>query len=592
MSNIIGLNGNYNFANILIGANSAPGYNGNPVQYINVRQNSNWNPVGKVWQQQQGKWVQLWPTEGVVKILANTTITVPPGIRYVDVLTIGGGGGGGVGSGTGRASDHNGGGGGGGAGGVEFVEYYPVSSGQQYNITFYPGSDGVNNYGVGASAGTGDSGGNGGAVIVTDTGGNVLSAAYGGIGGRGFTSTSTINPLTTGSGGGGYSCGDSPGVSPPTDGGDQGYAGGYGATNNSVDAGGGGGGAGAAGGAAAVGQGGKGGDGVAYDIANNGTPIWFAGGGGGGVTGHSYYGTGGIGGGGNGGQDATNYGSGGGGNGTGGDSPDGIGKGGDGSPGAVFINFYAIANQKAVVKIDSGTGHPQIPSGSEINYGGGGHSGGCFTDDTLVSMADGTFKKISDVKIGEQVYNRDKSSINTVVYVEYIPNNRYPLYAPTNKISPFATINHPLYIDGELKSTSTDYNYPWLNITGITPYYVIPIPEDAPLVYNLWLDGDHTYIVNGFGTHSIIDDGGCLPKLVFGGKLTHEEAMSLLEYATSDMNLMYGCYIFIKIFNKLDTLSISAFLARSLLKESFRRKLVVPVIKITGYLMNLIKRFR
>ena len=33
-------------------------------------------------------------------------------------------------------------------------------------------------------------------------------------------------------------------------------------------------------------------------------------------------------------------------------------------------------------------------------------------------------------------------------------------------------------------------------------------------LYNLWVTGDGTYIVNGFGTHSIMYDGGLHEKLL------------------------------------------------------------------------------
>ena len=47
-------------------------------------------------------------------------------------------------------------------------------------------------------------------------------------------------------------------------------------------------------------------------------------------------------------------------------------------------------------------------------YGGSGCGCGCFIGETLVNMADGSIKRIDEIKIGDKVYNRDKTKINTV----------------------------------------------------------------------------------------------------------------------------------------------------------------------------------
>jgi hypothetical protein len=46
--------------------------------------------------------------------------------------------------------------------------------------------------------------------------------------------------------------------------------------------------------------------------------------------------------------------------------------------------------------------------------------------------------------------------------------------------------------------------------------------ENLMKVYNLWVTGDGTYIVNGYGTHSIMFDGGWM-------RLAYEQDLMELE---------------------------------------------------------------
>ena len=223
----------------------------------------------------------------------------------------------------------------------------------------------------------------------------------------------------------------------------------------------------------------------------------------------------------------------------------------------------------------------------------GGGGGGCFTATTKVEMADGTTKEISQIKIGDLVFNYNKTKTNKVMYVESTKDTTYGyVYTPTSQLKPFATINHPLYINGVLSSAAKiGFDYPWLNIKGtITPTEVIPAKGDT--VYNLWLDGDHTYIVNGYGTHSIIDDGGIIRNCIDQGVMTHDEGMNLLvEYTSFGKNLMYGSYIFVELFGKLNIKPLNKFFGTILKDDSYPvcKKIVKSIFKVVGVVANLVK---
>jgi hypothetical protein len=583
---------NLNFANVFVQQCGAPV----STNYIHVNQGGKWNKVSDVYRNVNGTWQQIWPTTGVVLFDKDTTVTVPPGINYVNILIIGGGGGGG----QGIQNGHNGAGGGGGAGGVVYEEGIPVTAGEKFTITIGKG-------GAGAASNSGNGGADGGDTSIAGcvSGTPSTYTAHGGTGGSGlygphgpstggccgYSNSPYIGP--GGSGGGGYSTRDAPGISPPTPGGAQGYAGGYGATNNSVDAGGGGGGAGGQGGAAAVGVGGVGGVGVQNNITGQCT--YYAGGGAGGVTGYGHcVSSGGLGGGGNSGQDATGYGGGGGGGGAGSDTSVGPASG-NGHDGAVIVNFYSRYNGAVKLEVDSGTGKVNVPTGSEISYGGGGGGGGCFLEYTMVMLHDGRLVRIADVQIGDLVWNHDCTEINKVTMVERINALHLgSLYSPTPDQEPFATVNHPLYIDGELSSVDPEKiakYYPWLPQTKlINTDNIIPAPDQ--LVYNLWVTGDGTYIVNGYGTTSIIGDGGSMTRFVRKGQFTPEIASeTVLKVTKAGSDTSWGGKYLNDLAGRLNWPIIDWLFVRGFATNGYPRtqSFLMMVFNITG---KIIKRFR
>lgn len=244
---------------------------------------------------------------------------------------------------------------------------------------------------------------------------------------------------------------------------------------------------------------------------------------------------------------------------------------------------YSTGGDGGGIGFDCGT-----TSGSGCGDGGGG--GDCFTPDTLVAMADGTIKMIIDVQIGDRVYNHDCSSINTVKFIEQVQDSRWEyLYSPNSEMSPFATINHPIYINGKLSSVYPEdcYNlYPWLGKTEIIETPNI-IPAKGQWVYNLWVDGDGTYIVNGYGTTSIIGSGDFLRRSAEQGFLTPSEVVEIMEFfTTKGKYVQYGGYLTNKILGAINKPLVDKIFSRGLKQDTWIRFFVKLFAKTIGFIAH------
>jgi hypothetical protein len=143
-------------------------------------------------------------------------------------------------------------------------------------------------------------------------------------------------------------------------------------------------------------------------------------------------------------------------------------------------------------------------------------------------------KSIDQIAVGDQVRSADGRKVNTVKFVERVAASRWGhLYSPDpSRFAPFATINHPLVIDGELASPhpqNTVFYYPWFKKVRRIEGSAFA-PTTAETVYNLWVTGDGTYQVNGFGTHSIAGSGGLLRRLHDTGDISYEQVLRAAQY--------------------------------------------------------------
>ena len=221
----------------------------------------------------------------------------------------------------------------------------------------------------------------------------------------------------------------------------------------------------------------------------------------------------------------------------------------------------------------------------------------CFTPGTQVLMADGTTKNIEDVVIGDQVYNHDRSAINTVKFLENAVDSIWlELYTPSTDFEPFATVNHPLYINGSLSSVYPDQHfesYPWLGqTTKVTPSKIVP--AQGRTVYNLWVDGDHTYVVNGYGTPSIIDDGAFLRQAAEYNYITFDQTMKILhDHSNNGRALRVGSYHVNEFLGWLDLRPLTKVIARSLSGPTtiFKQSLHL-IMRAVGVVANLIYKTR
>ena len=190
--------------------------------------------------------------------------------------------------------------------------------------------------------------------------------------------------------------------------------------------------------------------------------------------------------------------------------------------------------------------------------------GGCFVGATRVVMRSPTIilsddspteeKPISEVKVGDYVMNKDQTEANKVVFVEKRAASDKELYSPFPDEKPFATKNHMLYVDG--KWVNADGNvYPWLDdckkITTNRPDAIESAGEQV--VYNLWVTGDGSYIVNGYGTHSIMFDGGFMRNAHDQGLLAYDDVLSLMEEFTEQKpDLLYGSFLVNRLLGKVN----------------------------------------
>jgi len=212
----------------------------------------------------------------------------------------------------------------------------------------------------------------------------------------------------------------------------------------------------------------------------------------------------------------------------------------------------------------------------------------CFTGDSLISMADGTFKPIKDVQIGDLVFNRHKTESNRVTFVEKTLDDNFGyLYSISADEEPFITVNHPMYINDKLSSVYPEktYNaYPWLGMTEL----LIPdrmVKASGQDVYNLWVTGDGTFIVNGYGTTSIMGDGGWARLLAEQGISTPERVSEVLqEFASSGKESSYGAYVCNKFLGKLDIKFINKTLGKVMdsRENTISRRAIKYVFKLVG----------
>ena len=222
--------------------------------------------------------------------------------------------------------------------------------------------------------------------------------------------------------------------------------------------------------------------------------------------------------------------------------------------------------------------------------GGAGGSGECFREGTLISMADGTVKNIEDVIVGDKVLSADGTAVNTIKYVEHslTQGTSYQNFYAPRGIKPFATENHPMIIEGKWVSANSKLSqklYPWIETEQLAEFDTEPTYNQ--IVWNLWVDGDHTYQVNGFGTNSLVDDRGWLRISVEQGYMTKEQITEVTHaVSNSSSAVAYGALILSNLVADLDRSWLTKYVADMMLGNRSRIPMDIAMIIVGSLAMS------
>jgi hypothetical protein len=199
------------------------------------------------------------------------------------------------------------------------------------------------------------------------------------------------------------------------------------------------------------------------------------------------------------------------------------------------VSWRSLAASTAVICV-LGLALPPAPDGSL--FGGSqalAQADCCFTARTPILMADGSTRAISDIRPGDMVMGRG-GRINRVTGIHIVPLAGRLLHG-INGQKPFFTAEHPfLAEDGwsAVDPLATWREMPGLQVAelhlgaclttaevvsggaagqlALAPavrfgtiilHRIVTCPGNATqMVYNLGLDGDHSYVANGFVVHN------------------------------------------------------------------------------------------
>jgi hypothetical protein len=145
----------------------------------------------------------------------------------------------------------------------------------------------------------------------------------------------------------------------------------------------------------------------------------------------------------------------------------------------------------------------------------------CFVAGTQITMADGSYKSIEDVELGDVVLGKDGAHNQVLKFLRPTLGDTGATMMAFNNGAPFMTSDHPVYIRGHgWKSFDPDMTYRKYSMT-VGQYNVGDVIETQDgagfeilsieeyqeenqdqVVYNFALDGNNTYIANNLVVHN------------------------------------------------------------------------------------------
>lgn len=217
----------------------------------------------------------------------------------------------------------------------------------------------------------------------------------------------------------------------------------------------------------------------------------------------------------------------------------------------------------------------------------------CFTGDTPIELADGTIKPIKDIKIGDLVFNHDRTQVNKVLMIQKSDSSGFGnvLWSPSKDIEPFATLNHPIYIDGVLSAADPKVALewqPWLDNVKKAQNAVVKRTFNQK-VYNIYPDGDATFRVYNYGAPSLASGDEVLFRMYEQGVISFDEVQDILNGIIEQAgekygpNLIYGGVILSDMMIKLNVNWLMKFGIRFwLVKNPFLRSIISRFITLVG----------
>jgi len=135
----------------------------------------------------------------------------------------------------------------------------------------------------------------------------------------------------------------------------------------------------------------------------------------------------------------------------------------------------------------------------------GAEGGGCFLPDTLITLADGSYKKISDIKVGDKILTKKNFASSTLVTdtVKQVNINDEASYLIINHKLKLTT-DHVINLNGDWHTAGSAQIGDFLTNQQSKPIKIYSIEwiKNATKVYNLSLKQHHTFFADNFWVHN------------------------------------------------------------------------------------------